>query len=151
MLSEKELVARTVWGEARGESKGGWAAVAHVIRNRVVAEIPRAPTGRPLTLRWWGGTFREVCLAPGQFDCWDPKNGGATYRALLELEAEDLTLTAIRDVVAGCLKGSVDDPTFGATHYYNPSIVHPAPKWARARKPTTVVGNHAFFAVGLGE
>ncbi|CAF0809757.1 unnamed protein product, partial [Didymodactylos carnosus] len=32
---EIDVLTRTVWGEARGESEEGQAAVAHVILNRV--------------------------------------------------------------------------------------------------------------------
>ena len=38
-LADMETFARTIWGEARGESEEGQAAVAWVMRNRVM--LPR--------------------------------------------------------------------------------------------------------------
>jgi len=57
-MSELITMAKTVWGEARGESVKGQIAVAWVIKNR--ADNPR----------WWGKTIEEVCLKKYQFSCW---------------------------------------------------------------------------------
>ncbi|MBC8157732.1 MAG: cell wall hydrolase, partial [Alphaproteobacteria bacterium] len=59
---ELDIMARTVWGEARGEDEIGKIAVAHVIKNR--AKHPK----------WWGKTIMEVCLKPWQFSCWNKKD-----------------------------------------------------------------------------
>ena len=53
--SDLMIMAKTIWGEARGESHNGQVAVAWVIRNR-------AERGG-----WWGNTIREVCLKDQQF------------------------------------------------------------------------------------
>lgn len=52
--AERELIARMVWLEARGESAEGQQAVAEVILNRVAADN-------------FPATVEEVLLAPGQF------------------------------------------------------------------------------------
>ena len=57
--SDLMIMAKTIWGEARGESHNGQVAVAWVIRNR-------AERGG-----WWGNTIREVCLKDQQFSCWN--------------------------------------------------------------------------------
>jgi N-acetylmuramoyl-L-alanine amidase len=135
MLDEKEVIARTVWGEVRGQSPRSWAAVAHVIRNRVIQPGHK----------WWGDTFRNVCLKPYQFSCWltsDPN-----YRQIVELPADDALLSKIRLIVDGVLLGTVPDPTGGATMYYNPAIVLRAPKWAVANKPCAVIDGQAFYAL----
>ena len=36
------------------------------------------------------------------------------------------------------------DNTFGATHYFNPSIV--LPPWAKGKVPSITIGQHAFYA-----
>lgn len=54
-----DILARTIYGEARGEPWEGKIAVAWVVRNR-------AERGG-----WWGDTIREVCLKPWQFSCWN--------------------------------------------------------------------------------
>jgi spore germination cell wall hydrolase CwlJ-like protein len=44
------------------------------------------------------------------------------------------------------VKGSIPDPTYGATHYLNPTIVKTMPKWALGRSPICAIGNHHFYA-----
>ena len=123
----------TIYGEARGLDEAGRIAVAWSIRNR--AEHPS----------WWGNTITDVCLKPFQYSCWnqsDPNlkamflaslgvSGGAVYRAC----------GYVADKVIG---GKVDDPTKGATHYYNPDVVA-MPKWAAGKTPCAQIGPHLFF------
>jgi len=54
-----EYMARTLWGEARGESEEGQVAVGHVIKNRVEKKT------------WYGKTIKDVCLKKWQFSCWN--------------------------------------------------------------------------------
>src|SRR3546814_13540556 len=58
-----DVLARTVWGEARGESVRGMEAVASVVVNRVRRAIARGGY-------WWGNDVVGVCLRPCQFSCW---------------------------------------------------------------------------------
>jgi spore germination cell wall hydrolase CwlJ-like protein len=51
-LSDKQLMALTIYGEARGEAKEGKVAVGSVILERVEHR------------RWDGETIPEVCLMP---------------------------------------------------------------------------------------
>jgi N-acetylmuramoyl-L-alanine amidase len=150
-FSERQLVARTAWGEARGEGQIGLLAVIHVIRNRVM--WPGA--------RWWGATYGEVCLKPQQFSCWLPVD--PNYRSLLEMRADDPALVAIGELVDRVLDRGHVDPTKGATHYLNRSTVRlPAlrtsperdgdvdrslPLWARANEPLMVIGRHTFWRI----
>jgi len=50
---DRNILARTLWGEARGESLAGQVAVACVIRNRVNDAKDRS---------WWGEGYAGVCL-----------------------------------------------------------------------------------------
>lgn len=56
---EIDLLARTAWGEARGEGVSGMQAVINVVQNRV------ARGG------WWGATIEDVVLKPWQFSAWN--------------------------------------------------------------------------------
>ena len=58
---DRYILARTLWGEARGESLAGQIAVAWTIRNRV-------DDGN--TKSWWGEGYAGVCQKPYQFSCW---------------------------------------------------------------------------------
>lgn len=50
-----DYMARTMWGEARGEGATGMRAVGHVIMNRVKAGS------------WYGATPKDVVLKNGSF------------------------------------------------------------------------------------
>ena len=126
--SERDIVARTVWGEARGEGPAGWAAVAWVIRNRAA---------RP---GWWGRDLRSVCLCPRQFSCWNVED--ANRAQMTALPDEDPTLSAIRTTVAGVLTGTIPDPSSGATHYHSRAV---APVWAARLAATATIGGHEFY------
>src|SRR5665213_31744 len=57
---DRDLLARTVYGEAGNQSPEGQQAVAAVVLNRL-------KSGQ------YGGSMRDVLLAPHQFESWDTK------------------------------------------------------------------------------
>lgn len=123
-----DVMARTLWGEARGEGEDGMRGVACVILNRAA---------RP---GWWGRSVAEVCLKPHQFSCWleqDPNRA-----ALLQVTEEDVSFALALRIARAALAGRLADYSFGATHYHAIDI---APAWARGRTPCVVIGNHAFY------
>ena len=56
-MSEKDIdvLARTIWAEARGEGVAGQVAVGRCIRNRVEADLGK--DGKP---DWWGDGYVGV-------------------------------------------------------------------------------------------
>lgn len=126
---ERDLMARTLFGECRGEPREGQIAVAWVIRNR--AERPR----------WWGRTVGGVCLAKAQFTCWWDAQGATLRSPAL---AHDRRLAALRRIVDDVLDGREPDPTGGADHYCTTAIA-PQVRWARGRQPVAVIGAHTFY------
>ena len=131
-----DTMARTVWGEARGEELLGQAAVAWTIINRVrAARKDRAHFG------WWGDAVADVCLAPSQFSCWlktDPN--------LEKLRAAHIGQPSFARAFGICalvVAGDVADPTNGSTHYYADSI--PPPAWTVVMQPRARIGAHSFF------
>lgn len=126
--STELTLARTIWGEARGEGQDGMTAVANVVMNRVK---------RP---RYWGRNVDEVCLKPYQFSCWN--QGDPNLRKLQKLNAPDLLqpLSLARAAIALQLP----DITGGATHYYARNIPKP-PRWAENHRPCAIIGNHIFY------
>ena len=128
-LDDLTVMARTVWGEARGEPAIGKIAVAAVILNRA-----RRPG-------WWGRTVSEVCLAKYQFTCWLPADPNRE-----RMLAVNLSDRALLDCVAACLDALRGiDPTDGACHYLNPTAVGEMPRWAMNRKADVVIGRHYFY------
>jgi N-acetylmuramoyl-L-alanine amidase len=126
--NNRHVLARTVWGEARGESNEGLQAVASVILNRAA---------RP---GWWGDSVDSVCLHPFQFSCWNKRDPN---RAKLLAVGE--TDTAFAECVAieeAALASGLEDKTDGATHYHTASTM---PKWAVNRAPCRIIGHHLFY------
>ena len=88
-ISEDDLMimAKTIWGEARGEGRNGQVAVAWVIRNR-------AEHGG-----WYGNTIRSVCLHPFQFSCWN--NNDSNKAQIDGLNPNDPNLLSIKAIAKG--------------------------------------------------
>ena len=131
---DRDVLARTLWGEARGESLAGQIAVAWTIRNRVKDGKAKS---------WWGEGYAGVCLKPYQFSCWNRNDPNFAYLsgakpipfqefAQAQIAADQVT------------SGKVPDPTDGATHYYA-TTMPAAPAWASKAKQTLKLGHHLFF------
>ena len=138
--------ARTVYGEARGESEKGRLAVACVLWNRLRAQRPHY--GRK--------SLSAVCLKPWQFSCWNRNDPNRDK--LMKVPAA--RLEPFIDVVlwADHVAGGPDDPTRKRTgldwrypyHYLNPAALKRLPRWARNRQADIVIGNHHFY-VGVDD
>jgi hypothetical protein len=130
-----DVLARTMWGEARGEREGGMAAVAHVVLNRRDAG------------RWWGSTVEAVCHKPFQFSCWN--EGDANRGKLLTVNVGNAEFAlAMRTAKALLAMLPTDraraDTTNGATHYHVRGLT-PLPNWARGKQPCQQLGRHVFY------
>lgn len=113
---ERELLARVVHAEARGESLEGQIAVAAVVLNRV--RSPKFPN-----------TIWEVLHQSGQFT--PVEQGNLPQKAAAScLEAVDRALRG-------------EDPTGGALFFYNPATTEAAEYWA-TKKVIKKIGNHNF-------
>jgi hypothetical protein len=132
LASEEEVIlARTLWGEARGEGIRGMQAVAAVVLNRAARQ------------KYWGKTIAEVCRKPYQFSCWNVND--PNLPRLLKVGTEDSLFRAAIEVAKQAVAGTLVDETGGATHYYA-SWLTPIPKWAAGKIPSARIGNHIFFA-----
>lgn len=128
-LSEQEVVAATLWGEARGQGDEGMRAVACVIGNRARTHYRRCAGPR------------EVCLDRWQFSCW---NDGDPNRAKLLTVARqpDAAFRQALAIAADLLANRLADITRNARHYHSSRI---KPSWARGKSPCAVVGDHLFY------
>lgn len=141
-LTDKVIVAFTLFGEARGEGPEGQIAVANVIRNRVDCQRPG-----------FGLTVRDVCLKPQQFSCWNESD--PNYALLLDMatvfKAGAEPGPVLRQcfwIAAGLAAGEFVDNTHGATHYLVRTLLASAPpNWAAGQKVLAVLGAHAFLRV----
>lgn len=131
---DRDILARTLWGEARGESLAGLVAVAWTVRNRV-------DDGK--TWSWWGEGYAGVCQKPYQFSCWNKNDPNYAYLSGAK-QIPFRELAQARIAADQVIDGKVPDPTGGATHYYAIAMKTP-PAWATNAKQSLKLGGHMFF------
>jgi len=137
-LVDKQLMALTIYGEARGEGRDGKIAVGSVILERVEHRA------------WDGETVQEVCLMPYQFSCYLP---GDPNLAELKRIAEDwdaayeksVTLRQCYEIACGLLEGTIER-NVTATQYLNPKTVKVMPEWTKTMRLVAAIGHHVFYS-----
>ena len=133
-LNDRTILALTLFGETRGEPIDGQIAVACVIRNRVQD-------------RRWPNDYRDVCLQPKQFSCWN--DGDPTQPAVIQAAQEARNgqhtpvMLQLLWIAQGIDDGFVLDQVRGANHYHSDAIATPA--WAASMILTAKKGRHVFY------
>ncbi len=130
-----DVLARTCWGEGRGEGLLGMEALASVILNRLA--ISNKEGGY-----WWGNDIAGICRKPFQFSCWlvsDPNRA-----KLLAVDPSDKIFAAALDIATDAVDGKLKDSTNGATSYYATTMKEP-PAWADTMIQTCIIRHHVFF------
>lgn len=113
--SDLMLLARLIYGEARGESYVGQVAVGAVVLNRIKsASFPNTMAGVIYQ------RYAFTAVEDGQINL--------TPNATAKKAAED------------AMNGW--DPSYGALYYYNPATA--TSQWIFSRKTLTTIGNHVF-------
>jgi spore germination cell wall hydrolase CwlJ-like protein len=125
------VLAKTLWGECRGEPREGKIAVAWVIRNRAA------------TPAWWGKDIVSVCKKKDQFTCWHDHQATRVQ----SVDESDPAFNTCLEVARAVLDEDKPDPTSGADHYHTTDM-NPPPRWSHGRKPTCVIGRHRFYKIG---
>ena len=129
-----DVLARTMWGEARGQGDEGLAAVAHVVLNRVKIAEQRGGY-------WWGGDIIQVCQKPYQFSCWNRSD--PNFQKLQNVDKRDKHFATCLRLARRAVIGTLGhDITNGATHYHADYV---QPYWAKGEEPLVVIGNHLFY------
>lgn len=128
---DADVLARTLYGEARGEGLAGMEAIAWVVVNRVRRPGPRFPD-----------TVAEVCRQKFQFSCFNPGDPNAKLCAAINESDPHFALALY--AATGVLTGRVPDPTGGADHYFLTRMKDP-PEWRRAMILTARIGAHSFY------
>ncbi len=113
--SNLNLLARVVYGEARGEPYTGQVAVAAVVLNRVKSSS-------------FPNTISGVVYQAGAFD--------AVRDGQINLSPNSTAIKAAQDALNGW------DPSYGAIYYFNPSTA--TNKWIWSRPMTVTIGRHRF-------
>lgn len=125
---EIDLMARTIWGEARGEGNKGMQAVANVIMNRV------SKGG------WYGATVEDVVLKPYQFSCWNKDD--PNYPLVKSVTLDNQQFKMAKEIAIKAYSGQLDDITGGSVNYHTSSI---RPEWSKRLTKITQIGNHIFY------
>lgn len=121
--SELNVLAATIYAEARGEPDEGQVWVAWVIKNR-------ARAGRS----YWGYSIQQVCLQPWQFECWNGVDSIVIYEEYAFNKALQIAQSVINSPV---------DPTGGCDHYNNPDKENA--DWVRNVDQIRRINNHVFY------
>lgn len=136
MAADVQILARTIYGEARGEYnklQGGLAAlmaVGNVVMNRLQQDS------------WYGATVQEVCQKPWQFSCWNIRD--ANFKLLQPEIIMDPNFSICLEVAERIISGQWPDLTAGADHYH--TVTMPIiPRWAEGIKPKRQIGQHLFY------
>lgn len=123
---DMEILAKTIFGEARGESQEGQIAVACCVFNRFNSG------------KWFSAkSVAGVCLKPWQFSCWNKNDPNSQKIINLPFSTYSQYFNVIK-------LARQHDITKGATHYYNPKVCK-TPKWAEGKVPCKQIGEHLFF------
>lgn len=137
-MSDENILARTIYGEARGEGLEGMEAVALVVMNRVKAQ--KWFTGYVLHEGQKIPSVAQTCLKRAQFSCWNKND--ANYPVLQKITAEDPIFRECLIVAKRALNGQLTDFTNGALYYHTKQI---KPSWAKGKSPCYEVKNHLFY------
>ena len=113
--SNVNLLAKLIYGEARGEPYVGQVAVGAVVMNRVRSSS-------------FPNTISGVIYQRGAFDVVSEGN--------LNVTPNETSKKAAQDAINGW------DPSYGAIYYFNPSTA--TNKWIWSRPLTVTIGNHRF-------
>ena len=127
-----DYMARTAWGEARGEGSKGMQAVINVIMNRVKIG------------GWWGATPKEVCTKKSQFSVWNKSD--PNYQKMLDVDDSDKNFVIAKNLATLAYAGNLPDITNGATNYLALGSLSSVPSWTNKLKQVASVGNHTFYA-----
>jgi N-acetylmuramoyl-L-alanine amidase len=132
-MDDKDILSRTLYGEAEANNTRDAIAIACVVVNR-------------MHLANWPDSAAEVCLQSWQFSCWNPNDPN---RARILAAKDEKWFLKCQEIADQALQGALGgDITRGSTHYYQSKSKEPF--WARGKTPVLIVahtkgGGHCFY------
>lgn len=128
---EVDLLARTIYGEARGEaSDKAREAVAHVILNRIRDRYDR-----------WPKTIAAVVLQKNQFSCWNTND--PNYILVKNVTFKDPEFRKAHQIARRVLQSK--DPLRGANHFHTVDV---QPSWTQGihtMQRIATINRHIFY------
>jgi len=131
-----DVMARTLWGEARNQGLKGMEAVASVVMNRL-------EVSKEYKYYWWGNTVEKICLKNKQFSCWNEND--PNLKKMYALTPENKIFARALEIAELAVHGDLKDNTKGSTHYHTKSI---KPYWIKGEKPRKTIRDHVFYRPG---
>lgn len=135
-LTDEQLLALCMYGEARNQGLDGMLAVGSVIVNRVKRG------------GWFGTGIKGVILKPMQFSCLnenDPNRATLEHIALdfadslNQLDVLKRCYWIAKGITEGMLSSNVGSCCYYKTRFCNAS-------WAASMRLTVTIGDHEFYA-----
>ena len=127
-MTETEVLARTIYGEARSGDVEDATAIACVILNRV-------------GYRNWPSNVADVCLQPMQFSVWNESDAGRARMLRAEL-GKTAWFDECWKIAEEALRGALTDKTRTSTHYHTRAV---APRWSKGKTPCYQTQGHLYF------
>jgi len=131
-------LARTIWGEARGEGVNGMQAVANVIINRY-----KQAQADPAKAKQYGSTIEEICKKPYQFSAWNADDPNRAQ--MLTVTISDPMFREALNIAEKAINGTLQDIVSGADHYHTATV---NPSWSSGVAPVNKIGSHLFYVLG---
>lgn len=107
--SDREVLAATIWGQARAGDLAARQRTASVALNR--AAYAKTHDNRP---EFGDGSVRMACRAPDQFPCWTPGDPSRMPMLKLNFASPDAALTECLAIADQALAGALPDSTGGS-------------------------------------
>ena len=127
---EIDIMARTIYGEARGElAKYGTAsliAIGNVIFNRYKKHFAKS--------------IENVCLAPHQFSCRNKSD--PNYSKIISANEKNDIFRKCIEIATNIIDEKYPDITDGCDHYH---ACYVKPYWAANIRPKHIFGSHYFY------
>lgn len=133
MSDDVEILARTIYGEARGESLSGQEAIASVVLNRLAFAKKKGKY-------WWGNSITDICLKPWQFSCWNKND--VNYKIINEVDENNEGYKMAKRIAMRAVSGFLEDKTRASTHYHAKNV---RPSWSIGKIPAAEIGGHFFY------
>jgi spore germination cell wall hydrolase CwlJ-like protein len=128
--TDLDILARTVYGEGRGElyrfGIASLIAIANVVVNRKNKNFAK--------------TIAEVCLMPHQFSCWNKND--VNYSKITNISDNDSVFKICTKTAENILTEKWPDLTDGCDHYHEKTD---KPFWAAHLQPKRIFGSHCFY------
>jgi spore germination cell wall hydrolase CwlJ-like protein len=145
---DRDIMIRTIAGEADSQPPLGQAAVAHAILNRVnVGGYGQGIAGVAQRASKPGSQFHE-------FSVWNPPGVAESSKTTHSITPNDPIYQHIGDIVDKVYSGAIPDPTGGATHYFAPRSMKggiPPPWYAPLARTNSVrIGDQLFVGGAEG-